>query len=119
MEASMLIADISTGMRAVLISHLDGQKVPFLVSANSRQQQDQMISTAALMRRQMLKPWRGNLNYAEVARPKFTVITEVGREALGKLLGDYADAILRAQAQLGGGSRFVALSAGTDLSLYL
>ena len=100
----MLYGDISQGMRDVLISHIDGRRVPFLVTGTTWQQREQIVSTAALMRRQLLKPWRGDQNYSELARPKFTVITDIGREALGKLLGDYADAILKARALLAAGA---------------
>ena len=120
----MALMELSTGMRDVLIAHLDGNKVPFILMARNRVEQDQMISTAALMRRQMLKPWRGDQNYSEMARPKFTVITDIGREALGKLLGDYADAIVRAKMMRGTGPgdprRFGPMPVTLDdLSLYL
>jgi hypothetical protein len=84
---------LSPPMRDVLIDHLDGGACRYLVPANvsgkvSRQLWAKKRSLVKLLR-------LGFLEWTDRSH-KFTVITEAGRGALAGLLGEYADALLRA-----------------------
>ena len=83
---------ISAGMRDVLIEHLDGRQVKIVnakdyMGLEARGMQDRQITVAALLRRHWIR-----------ATFKHTVITEKGRAALARCLGEYADALSRAAA---------------------
>ena len=92
------IYSISVAMRDMLIEHLDGVKVPFVVSMKvndgllSVDAQHRLQTTNALILRGYIRKTKSQ---------KYTVITTNGRYMLGQLLGDYADALVRAYEMLG------------------
>lgn len=81
---------LTDAQRDVLIDHLDGIACRYVVpsAAKGRQRKDLWRKIAAA---------RGlvDLGYLEKNR-YYTTITDAGREALASLLGEYADALLRA-----------------------
>lgn len=94
------MAMLSSKMRDVLIDHLDGAAVPIikiseLSGLDASRGADRHITTRALILRGFLKH---NSNRAKV--PTHTLITEAGRAELCALLGEYADAIMRARLEL-------------------
>jgi hypothetical protein len=81
---------LSTTMRDVLIEHLDGAAVPIVRRPGDR---DRVVK--ALILRGLLK-----VNSNQAKAPTHTLITEPGRAELAALLGEYADAIVRAKFQM-------------------
>jgi hypothetical protein len=84
---------LTTGMRDVLIEHIDGP-VPIvragnLSGARCKAEAIRYKSVWALMDRGLLIQRPG-------FSPRFTIITEAGREELAKALADWADALVRA-----------------------
>jgi len=79
-------------MRDLLIEHLDGRRVPF-VTATPR-----VTISRALLARGWVVPDREN-------RPRFTTITQKGREVLAAALADWADAIARSNEMREPGGR--------------
>jgi len=91
---------LSSKMRDVMIDHLDGRAVPIiriseLSGVEASRAADRHITTRALLLRGFLKP-----NSNQTKNPVYTLITEKGRAELCALLGEYADAILRARFEL-------------------
>ena len=99
---------LSSKMRDVLIDHLDGRAVPIVkpIGASggaykavealaASRDADRSLTIRALLTRGFLKH---NSNRAKP--PTHTLITEAGRKELGALLGEYADAILRARFEM-------------------
>ena len=94
------MAMLSTKMRDVLIDHLDGAAVPIikiseLSGLDASRAADRHLTTRALILRGFLKH---NSNRAKA--PTHTLITEAGRAELAALLGEYADALIRARFEL-------------------
>ncbi len=94
------MAMLSSKMRDVLIDHLDGAAVPIikiseLSGLDASRAADRHLTTRALILRGFLKH---NSNRAKA--PTHTLITEAGRAELAALLGEYADAIVRARLEL-------------------
>lgn len=94
----MNASSISAIMRDVLIEHLDGVEVPFLAHQRygeglvSVQIRSRIRTTEALLLRGYIR---------KTASKKHTVITHDGRLILGKLLADYAEALVSAYQMLG------------------
>jgi hypothetical protein len=84
---------LTTGMRDVLIEHIDGP-VPIVRTTDFTGIEAHAMATRyksvwALLDRGLLKKDRELV-------PKFTIITEPGRAELAKALADWADALVRA-----------------------
>ncbi len=91
---------LSSKMRDVLIDHLDGRPVPLLRTSElsgveAKRCADRWLTTRSLLLRGFLKH---NSNGAKA--PTHTLVTEAGRRELGALLGEYADAIVRARFEM-------------------
>lgn len=102
---------ISTAMRDVLIEHMDGAKVKFVVVAvgyglESCASQSRLKTTTALLQ-------RGLIRFDSPHSRQYTVINEAGRFVLATMLGDYADALAKANKMLGFDERSVWLAAIT------
>lgn len=80
---------ISDRMRDVLIEHIDG---PVAVSTKQDPLNPRLGTVKALVARDFLRPDRE-------LRPRFTIITEVGRAALCAALADWGDALSRAMGK--------------------
>ncbi len=91
-------------MRDILIEHLDGKRVPYIVRAKSRSFEDCHNSMG---RHPTLRSAVSRGLLRVTGSPPHTVMTESGREALSKTLADWADALIRAgygEGFLGGSS---------------
>jgi hypothetical protein len=89
---------ISSNMRDILIEHIDGKYVPFVhytecTGLDASHAQMRLHTINALILRRCIR--------FVTKSSKYTVITEVGRETLCRLLGEYADALVRTQQMLG------------------
>jgi hypothetical protein len=89
---------LSSNMRDVLIDHLDGREVPIMRVSELRGFRgaaggDRLRTTQALLARGFLKTDGVQGRRA----PVHTTITEAGRAELCALLGEYADALVRAR----------------------
>lgn len=82
---------ITARIRDLLIEHIDGP-VPFRVRPQWHKDFGRPMVVKAAIKAGLLRPDCPHTN-----RPRFTVITEAGREQLSKALADWADAIIRAQ----------------------
>ena len=100
---------LSSNMRDVLIDHLDGREVPIMRVSELRGFRgaaggDRLRTTQALLSRGLLKTnGARSASYAvqqHQKAPTHTTITEAGRRELCALLGEYADAIVRARFEL-------------------
>lgn len=85
----------STQMRDILIEHMDGAKVEMARRVTNGIQaiehHHRLNTFQALLAHGLIKhDGRDTSN-----RPRFTVITEQGRETLSQILGDWADALRR------------------------
>lgn len=69
--------------REMLISHIDGAVLIIRADYNK--------VLRALVLRGLLRP-----SSPQTTRPRATILTDEGRRALGVILGDYADALVRA-----------------------
>lgn len=78
------IRKLSSYQRALLIDHIDGQVAVRLVD-------NLVMARKALIDAGLLKGVPVN-----TARPRYTSLTERGRMAVAMILGDYADALVRA-----------------------
>src|SRR5579863_25172 len=79
------IRRLSAAQRNLLIDHIDGPVDVSLINRWDKSARRGLISTRLLEGHP-----RGSI------RPRQTTLTERGREALGMVLGDYADALVRA-----------------------
>jgi hypothetical protein len=83
---------LTTGMRDVLIEHIDGP-VPIFRACHSK-------IDAKAMGIRYKSVWslmdRGLLTKDRPCAPRFTIITDLGRDELAKALADWADALVRA-----------------------
>jgi hypothetical protein len=79
------IRKLSTHQRNLLIDHIDGE-VDVVVSDPHKVQCRNALMALGLL--------RGSPTQA--VRPRITVLTERGRMAVAMILGDYADALVRA-----------------------
>lgn len=78
-------------MRDVLIQHLDGGQIPITKpSGDGHAKANRYKSTMVLIGMGFLK------TEARQSFPKWTMMTDTGRRALTKALGDWADALDRA-----------------------
>lgn len=84
MSARSLANGLLKPSRDLLLAHLDGQPRPLAIGPES-------YSRNALVDRRLL---RFDDNHS--LKPHSTIITELGREVLCTILGDYADALVRA-----------------------
>ncbi len=100
---------LSSNMRDVLIEHLDGREVPIMRVSELRGFRgaaggDRLRTTQALLSRGLLKTNGARSTAYAVQQhqkaPTHTMITEAGRRELCALLGEYADAIVRARFEL-------------------
>ena len=100
---------LSSNMRDVLIDHLDGREVPIvrvseLKGFRGAAGGDRLRTTQALLARGFLKTNGARSSAYAVQQhqkaPTHTTITEAGRRELCALLGEYADAIMRARFEL-------------------
>ncbi len=100
---------LSSHMRDVLIDHLDGREVPImrvseLQGFRGAAGGDRLRTTQALLSRGLLKTnGARSASYAvqqHQKAPTHTTITEAGRRELCALLGEYADAIVRARFEM-------------------
>jgi hypothetical protein len=100
---------LSSQMRDVLIDHLDGAEVPIvrvseLKGFRGAAGGDRLRTTQALLARGLLKTNGARSTAFAVQHhqkaPTHTTITEAGRRELCALLGEYADAILRARFEV-------------------
>jgi hypothetical protein len=87
------VSKITASMRDVLIDHLDGCACQYLVPSTARG-----AVRSELWRKKLAQRALCQMGYllATGRNCKVTVITDAGRAALSKLLGEYADALLRA-----------------------
>ena len=100
---------LSSNMRDVLIDHLDGREVPIMRVSELQGYRgaaggDRLRTTQALLARGLLKTnGARSASYAvqqHQKAPTHTTITEAGRRELCALLGEYADAIMRARFEM-------------------
>lgn len=79
---------ISIAQRAVLVEHIDGA-VPL-----DRRDRFHTQTIGTLMTMKLLRDEKsGGVDYVCAVRPRATMLTVRGREALAKILAEYADAI--------------------------
>lgn len=85
---------ISETMRDYLIEHLDGAYVPFILPSSV---EDSLLASKTAWRIQTAHALinRGLIIFGKDR--KYTVITKHGRRVLAKLLGEYADTLVRVQ----------------------
>jgi hypothetical protein len=89
---------ISIAQRAVLVEHIDGA-VPL-----DRRDRFHTQTVTTLMTMKLLRDEKsGGVDYVCAIRPRATMLTIRGREALAKILAEYAEALVKAGC-LGGDS---------------
>lgn len=92
------MAYINAAMRDALIDHMDGKEIPIV---NNALTQDDPVASA---RRKKTVEGLVGLGYLRLvyrdgtSTAKATAITESGRRALNRALGDWADALSRVRA---------------------
>ncbi len=74
---------LSAAQRALLVDHIDGELT--ISTAHQRPVRESLMRLGLL---------RGTTPHSN--RPRATVLTEAGRMAVGKILGECADALIRA-----------------------
>jgi hypothetical protein len=79
------ISRLSASQRSVLVDHVDGE-VGVVVAAYRNLQARNSLIRIGLLRTAI----------PNAPRPRSTVLTEEGRRVLGAVLGEYADALVRA-----------------------
>lgn len=82
---------ISIAQRAVLVEHIDG------AVALDRRDRFHTQTVGTLMTMKLLRDERsGGVDYVCAVRPRMTMLTIRGREALAKILAEYAEALVKA-----------------------
>ncbi len=107
---------LSRLQRDIMIEHLDGVAIPIIrplscIDGLDRQNaQRRLQTTTSLLIRRYLKP-------DNKIKPTHTLITDRGREVLAALLGDWADALARAEWDTAAIRTMYAKATGMPLSI--